>query len=228
MSLRYNLWGSKQQKVEKIMTDKQAVGENTLAQDVTFEEYMAVYAAYYSEWVEGVVIKLSPVARKHDVLFQFLIHLLRVYCNRTKAGLLMTAPFVMRITPTSGAREPDLHIVLTERAAIVGETMTAGPADVVIEIVSPESVQRDKEEKFAEYQAGGVREYWLFDPTKKETFFYHLDDTRHYQLIALDNGIFRSRVLSHFWLNTPVLWQDPLPDDKQIDAMITAMLKEDE
>src|SRR5262245_28328775 len=135
------------------MTDKQAVAENVLATAVKFETFMEYFAARHTEWLpEGIVIKLSPVSRNHDVLFQFLIRLLSVFLEETNLGQLMTAPFVMRVKPTAAAREPDLHIVLAERAAIVQGTMTNGPADVVIEIISEESIERDKVEKFAEYQ----------------------------------------------------------------------------
>src|SRR5262249_33559049 len=151
--------------------------ESVLATEVKFETFMEYFAERYAEWLpEGIVIKMSPVSRKHDALFQFLIHFLRVYLNATKAGLLMAAPFVMRVKPKSSAREPDLHIVLAERAAIVHDTITEGPADVVIEIISEESVERDKVTKFREYEAGGVREYWLLDSLTNESNFYHLDE----------------------------------------------------
>jgi Uma2 family endonuclease len=211
------------------MTDKQAVAENVLAKAVTFETFMEYFADRYTEWLpEGIVIKLSPVTRKHDMLFQFLIQLFRVYLDATKAGLLMTAPFVMRVKPKSSGREPDLHIVLAERAAIVHDTITEGPADVVIEIISEETVERDTVTKFGEYEAGGVREYWLLDSLNDETFFYELDGIGHYQLISLEDGVFRSKILSHFLLDVRLLWQCPMPDGKQIDAMVAAMLKEDQ
>ena len=38
-----------------------------------------------------------------------------------------------------------------------------GAADICIEVISPESVIRDRGEKFEEYERGGVGEYWIFD-----------------------------------------------------------------
>jgi len=40
-------------------------------------------------------------------------------------------------------------------------TYPDGPADLAIEIVSEESRLRDRGEKFAEYEVGGVKEYWI-------------------------------------------------------------------
>ena len=51
-------------------------------------------------------------------------------------------------------------------------TYLDGPADVVVEIISPESRLRDRGEKFAEYEMGGVREYWLIDSERHEADWY--------------------------------------------------------
>jgi Uma2 family endonuclease len=196
-----------------------------IAQDVTFADYMAHYAAAHTEWVEGMVIKMSSVSAKHDTLFQFLIILLRAYLRKTQTGTLKVAPFVMKITPESPAREPDLHIVLKERAGIIQDTMTAGAADVVVEIVSPESEKRDMVEKYYEYQAGGVREYWLVNPQRRQADFYVLGDDGLYQRIELHDGVFRSRALPEFVLDTTVLWDDAaLEDDERIRALVDTML----
>jgi len=94
----------------------------------------------------------------------------------------------------------------------------------VIEIVSEESKERDTETKFAEYQAGGVREYWLFNPLNQTARFYRLSQDGVYALVELNEGVFRSTVLSRFQIDTQLLWQTPLPTGKQIVALIEAML----
>jgi Uma2 family endonuclease len=207
------------------MSDKPAIYGEVLARDVSFENYMRDYAADHAEWVEGVVIKLSPVTGKHDIFSEFLMTLLKFYLEETKVGIMRHDPFVMRVKKGLPGREPDIQIILKNRAHIVKDTLTDGPADVVIEIISPESVDRDKIEKFAEYQAGGVQEYWLFDPLAQETFFYHLDQHGIYQLIPLQNGIFHSRVLPRFQLDTALLWKETLPTGRQILALVESMLK---
>jgi Uma2 family endonuclease len=207
-----------------MLRNKIALG-NILARDVSFEDYLRLYAEHHAEWVEGTVIKLSPVSEEHDSLFQFLVLLLRIFLDETQLGVLKVAPFVMRIFPDKPGREPDLHIVLKDRAHILQRTMTAGPADVVIEIISAESVERDTEEKFAEYEAGGVREYWLLNPLDQTARFYGLGTDDKYHLIELANGAFQSTILSKFRLDVSLLWQIPLPTGRQIAALVEAMLK---
>ncbi len=87
-----------------------------------------------------------------------------------------------------------------------------GPADLVVEIVSPESVGRDRGEKFYEYEQGGVSEYWLVDPLRRRFEAYHLDEQGFYRsLFSGSEGRCDSRVLTGFWLRVEWLWQSPLP-----------------
>ncbi|MBI5670016.1 MAG: Uma2 family endonuclease [Chloroflexi bacterium] len=207
------------------MAQNKIAQEQVIARNVTFDDWMKHYAEDHTEWVEGTVIKLSPVTEDHDSLDGFLFVLLKFYLEETDEAVIRRHPFVMRIKPGSPGREPDIHIVLKERAHILQRTLTAGPADIVIEIVSEESVERDTETKFEEYQAGGVREYWLFNPIDKTTKFYLLEGGK-YRLVELQDGVFQSTVLSRFRLDTRRLWRAPLPTNREILALVEAMLKE--
>jgi Uma2 family endonuclease len=63
-----------------------------------------------------------------------------------------------------------------------------------------------------EYEAAGVREYWLIDPDREQAEFYHLAETGRYRLLAPDaDNHFHSIVLPNFWLQVDWLWQEPLP-----------------
>jgi Uma2 family endonuclease len=210
------------------MLEKKAVHGNVIADNVPWEVWVEEYAEAFTEWEEGRVIKLSPVTEDHDGLFRFFIILLEFFLDQTGLGIVRSAPFVMKIRPGAPGREPDLQIVLKERSEIVQETMVAGAADIVIEIVSKESQQRDLVEKYEEYEAGGVKEYWLIHPLRKQADFYLLGDDGLYKRIELHNGVFRSAKLTDFSLNTAQLWNDDLlQDDDQIRALVEAMLNKE-
>lgn len=207
------------------MAQNRTAQDQVIARGVTFDDWMKQYAEDHTEWVEGTVTKLSPVTRDHDLLDGFLYHLLRVYLSQTKAARLLRAPFVMRVRPDAPGREPDMHLVLNERAAMIQETMTDGAADIVIEIVSRESQTRDRIDKYDEYEAAGVREYWLIDPLRKQADFYTLGDDHLYRRIELKDGEFQSLVLPHFRLDTEVFWQtNQLEDDAFIRSLVDRML----
>ncbi|MGH9801602.1 MAG: Uma2 family endonuclease, partial [Blastocatellia bacterium] len=84
-----------------------------------------------------------------------------------------------------------------------------GPADLSVEIISPESVRRDRKVKFKEYESAGVGEYWLIDPDHKKAEFYQLDASGRYQLAKLKAGVYHSKAVAGFWLRVDWLWQPP-------------------
>jgi Uma2 family endonuclease len=85
-----------------------------------------------------------------------------------------------------------------------------------VEVISPESIGRDRGEKFYEYERGKVPEYWLLDPLTQRAEFYQLN-AGQYRMVPVDTqGVYRSSVLPGFWLKVSWLWQNPLPHPLQI------------
>jgi len=113
-------------------------------------------------------------------------------------------------------REPDLIFVATANLHRLQATYLDGPADLAVEIISPESVGRDRGEKFYEYEQGGVPEYWLIDPQTQRAEFYRLVEGRYRLAFESKEGEYRSLVLPDFWLRVEWLWQDPLPNVEDV------------
>lgn len=55
-----------------------------------------------------------------------------------------------------------------------------GAPDLIIEILSPSSRQRDRLTKLNLYQRAGVKEYWIVDPDEKTVIVMTLEDGEHY------------------------------------------------
>ena len=108
-------------------------------------------------------------------------------------------------------REPDILFVANEHLDLVKKNHLAGPADLAIEIVSPDSLTRDRGDKFVEYEKGGVKEYWLIDPIRESADFYYLENGVYRPITVSADGIYQSKVLAGFWLRVEWLWQEPLP-----------------
>lgn len=126
----------------------------------------------------------------------------------------MAPPFQMKLAATG--REPDLLFLASEHLDRLKKAHLEGPADLVVEVISPESFSGDRGEKFHEYESAGIPEYWLIDPDHEVAEFYQLDARGRYQLIPADeHGIYRSRVLPGFWLRVTWLWQEPLPETEE-------------
>lgn len=176
----------------------------------------------WAEWVEGRIVTLSPASEAHQELKGFLVTLLRRFVRRRKLGRVLDAPFQVKLGPELPGREPDILFVRAERVHLFRSRYFDGAPDVVVEIVSPDSRVRDRGEKFYEYEAAGVREYWLVDPDRQQAEFYRLDERGRYRMVVPDSqGIFRSEAVPGFWLCIEWLWQDPLPDEGEILARLS-------
>ena len=180
---------------------------------MTYEQFLrTVPDDIHAEWVEGEVVPMTPVSRDHNELSAFFLALLRHYVEAQDLGKIFCEPFQMKTGPNLPGRSPDLLFVAKKRLSQLKRNHLQGPADLVIEIISPESRARDRGEKFYEYEQGGVREYWLIDPVRKQAEFYALNKNGIYGLMNVGgDGIFRSQVLKGLWLQISWLWQSPLP-----------------
>lgn len=73
-----------------------SMAERVIAIHVSEDEYMRDYAEHFYEWVDGVVIKMSPVTAKHDGLSVYLRQLLDTYFALRPIGKVRSEPFVMK------------------------------------------------------------------------------------------------------------------------------------
>ncbi|HLA45595.1 MAG TPA: Uma2 family endonuclease, partial [Aggregatilineales bacterium] len=88
---------------------------------------------------------------------------------------------------------------------------------------------RDYGDKFAEYQNGGVQEYWIIDPMRRECVFYRLNEADIYKSIyAATEELYQTPLLDKFSLYVPTLWQDSLPDTVDIVDAVRAMFEEND
>ena len=167
-----------------------------------------------AEWVDGEVRMTSPASYRHQDLVAFLQTILRFWVEARELGVIQIAPFQMRLTvPAPRGREPDILFVARDHRERLLTNYLDGPADLLVEIVSPESVARDRGEKFVEYEAAGVSEYWLIDPDRRQAEFYQLDPDGHYQLaLGGATGTYVSPRLAGFALPVEWLWEEPLPN----------------
>jgi Uma2 family endonuclease len=203
-----------------------------IAVNVPEDVFMQQYAEDFCEWIDGTVIKMSPVHDRHDIITRYLAILLETYFAFRVLGIIRQQPFVMHyeFEQKDGQkkrrdREPDIMVILNDNLSNLKETYMHGAADIVIEVVSPESVARDYGEKFHEYEQIGVPEYWIIDPMKKECRFYYLNMKNAYELQTVGDE-YESPHLPGLKLNIPTLWQEVLPKPPAIVKAVQAMLGE--
>jgi len=182
---------------------------------MSYEEYLTLEGeVLHAEWVNGEVVVFMPPSSKHQILLFWLARVIGLFAEVFDLGDVHVAPLEMRATPGGPAREPDIFFVAREHRDRMTTQRLNGPADLICELISPESVRRDQVEKLREYAAAGVREYWLFDsrPVPILPAWYRLTEAGTYAPLVPDaDGRLHSTVLPGFWLDPAWLAQEPLP-----------------
>lgn len=167
-----------------------------------------------AEWVEGEVYFMSPASTRHQLLAGFLYRIIFAFAEHHGLGTVLTAPFKMKI-PGYGA-EPDILFIAKAHEDRLRKTFLDGPADLVVEVISPDSVERDRIKKYNDYEAAGIPEYWLIDPERESAEFYRLAGGR-YEQIATPQGIYRSDILPG--LELPLAWLTPGQQPTLVESM---------
>jgi len=172
----------------------------------------------WAEWIDGRVLVMSPVNYTHAKLTSFLIHLFRAFVDEHDLGDVLTEPFQIRFSKLKRRRSPDLIFITRERAPDEEATHFDGAPDLIIEVISWDSQTRDRREKFIEYQAAGVREYWIVDPISK-TVEANVLKGRKFVQFGPKEEIIHSKVLPDFYIKPAWLWRSRLPS-------VSSLLKE--
>lgn len=77
--------------------------------------------------------------------------------------------------------QPDIVVVLNEHQQIITPTKIKGIPDLIIEILSPSTIENDQVLKRRVYEAAGVPEYWMVDPFEHTVTQLILGSQRTYE-----------------------------------------------
>lgn len=179
---------------------------------MTYEQYLADPTIdEHTEWVDGEVIPMMSVSSTHAEVTGFLIQMLGFYTGARRLGQVYSDPFQMKL---ERGRAPDVMFVRTENLARRHRFFLEGPADLVVEVISEGTEGIDRGDKFFEYQAGGVPEYWIIDPDREVAEFYLLDEKGVYRSANVPvDGAFESPSLEGMQLQVRWLWDRPPVSD---------------
>jgi Uma2 family endonuclease len=118
----------------------------------------------FIEFTEGAVEVLPMPTRKHQAISRFLFLAFLAFVQPL-GGTVFYAPLRVRVAP-GRFREPDLVLLLEVNDPRNQNAFWLG-ADLVVEIVSPDNVERDTVIKRADYAEAGIPEYWIVNPEEE-------------------------------------------------------------
>lgn len=122
-------------------------------------------------WDGELLMSPAPFASHQEVLLRF-YRALDDHVVQYRLGKVFTAPLDMVLT-TRRAFQPDVLFVARQRLDII-QKRVMGPADLVAEVLSPESRRRDRIDKRDLYEQHGIKEYWILDPEAETVEVFRL------------------------------------------------------
>ena len=144
----------------------------------TEEQYLRLtdQTNHFVEFTEGYVEVLPMPTRKHQAISRFLF-LALLTCVQRLGGTVFYAPLRVRVAP-GRFREPDLVLLLDVNDPRNQNAFWLG-ADLVVEIVSPDHVERDTVLKRTDYAAAGIPEYWIVNPVEETITVLQLEGSSY-------------------------------------------------
>ena len=136
----------------------------------------------FIEFTEGSVEVLPMPTRKQQAISRFLFLSFLTYVQRL-GGTVFYAPIRVRVAP-GRFREPDLVLLRDVNDPRNQNAFWLG-ADLVVEIASPDYVERDTVIKRADYAEASIPEYWIVNPEEATIAVLKLDDGAY-----VDHGVF--------------------------------------
>lgn len=205
---------------------KVRISGKILARNMNYDTFINTdFGTKHVEWVNGVVIEMAGIDERHDALVGFLRVFLTAFLENTGGGRCLGDPMLMKLIDVSSSRAPDIQVLLPDRLGQIAKNQVIGPANLVVEIVSPGNPRTDWVEKRREYELGGVPEYWIIDHENRKTLFLQLNEAGLYDEVSPDvNGVYCSRVLKGLCFVVDILWRENLPGIAETMRLIEVML----
>ena len=80
--------------------------------------------------------------------------------------------------------------------------------DIVVEILSPSTEKYDRDTKFQDYAAHGIKEYWIIDAEHQVIEQYFLQNEEYDLLLKAKDGSIESVVLSEFKIKIRAIFDE--------------------
>jgi len=136
-------------------------------------------------WDGHLVMAPAPFPSHQFISFRMSQALGR-WVERRRLGAVLYAPVDVVLTSTLVV-QPDLLFLSKSRMHLVTDCV-AGAPDLVVEIVSGDRRRRDYKDKKDNYEAYGVKEYWILDPDKAHIEVWSLNNEKFFDLLGRYTG----------------------------------------
>lgn len=133
----------------------------------TYKDYLNAPEDKRYELLDGDLVPIPASGERHQRISILLGSKLVQFAYENRLGRVYHAPFDVVLSDVDVV-QPDLLFVSNERGHIITSANIQGAPDLVIEILSPSTAERDRTFKRTLYANHGVNEYWMVDTTAKD------------------------------------------------------------
>jgi len=154
----------------------------------TYQDYLRLPDdGYHYQVIKGVLLMTAAPTTRHQDVVRNLLVALHLFVKERRQGKVYSSPVDVRLAEQTVV-EPDIIFIARERLSIIKESSIEGAPDLIVEILSPSNWVVDRRDKFAVYEASGVREYWIVDPDARTVEIYSLRRGRYALLERYEPG----------------------------------------
>jgi Uma2 family endonuclease len=144
------------------------------------------------EFTDGFLDVLPMSTDKHQMLLKFLF-IAFYHFFETRGGVVHFAPLRLRVRPRK-YREPDLLLLLSATDPRRQDRYWNG-ADLALEVVSEDKLERDLVDKRGDYAEARVPEYWIVNPLTESITVLRLRDAAYEEVGTYRRGESATSVL---------------------------------
>ena len=138
------------------------------------------------EIIEGELHMTPAPTPKHQKVSLNLAYFIKKHIENHPIGEIIVAPIDVLLNPQTVV-QPDILFISKDNLAIITDKHIQGPPDLVIEISSPGTIQKDRILKVRTYAKFGVKHLWLVDPDNQTLEAFELDKET-YRLVKCLTG----------------------------------------
>ena len=144
----------------------------------TYEDYYRLEDGQRHEVIDGnLLISPAPDTWHQNWLNDINIFLSQ-FVKQRSLGQIFIAPVDVVLDPENTV-QPDIIFVSAANAGIIQRPAIFGTPELLVELISPSSVRRDRYDKKDLYARFGVKEYWIGDPANKSLEILTLKEGRY-------------------------------------------------
>ncbi|WP_248927439.1 Uma2 family endonuclease [Paenibacillus hamazuiensis] len=188
--------------------------EHVKEEPMTYAEYAALPDdGRLYELVEGRLEMLASPEFKHRLVIRAVDLKMNDSCRQDY--IIVQGPVDVVISDYE-VRVPDIVMIHRSRLNVATRKRIIGPPDLVVEVMSPSTLRRDRLGKLRSYAAFGIPEYWIVDPNNETLEQYVLQDGRYelHEVYAGDDQVRSKRLPCVLFTMNEVMKEVPdLPDE---------------